>query len=78
MCYIVFISHSLHWHYIKTALQENVIKENIHIINISIYTLYIVKLIIGFDILFWANICRFFRRRLSVYALIILLVKTLR
>ena len=26
MCYIVFISHSLHWHYIKTALQEYVIK----------------------------------------------------
>ena len=25
MCYIVFISHSLHWHYIKTALQEYVI-----------------------------------------------------
>ena len=28
MCYIVFISHSLHWRYIiKTALQEYVIKE---------------------------------------------------
>ena len=26
MCYIVFISHSLHWRYIKTALQECVIK----------------------------------------------------
>ena len=25
MCYIVFISHSLHWRYIKTALQEHVI-----------------------------------------------------
>ena len=25
MCYIVFISHSLHWRYIKTALQEYVI-----------------------------------------------------
>ena len=31
MCYIVFISHSLHWHYIKTALQEYVI--NIFIWN---------------------------------------------
>ena len=28
MCYIVFISHSLHWHYIKTALQEYVINKN--------------------------------------------------
>ena len=26
MCYIVFISHSLHWRYIKIALQEYVIK----------------------------------------------------
>ena len=26
MCYIVFVSHSLHCHYIKTALQEYVIK----------------------------------------------------
>ena len=26
MCYIVFISHSLHWRYIKTALHEYVIK----------------------------------------------------
>ena len=26
MCYIVFVSHSLHWRYIKTALQEYVIK----------------------------------------------------
>ena len=26
MCYIVFISYSLHWRYIKTALQEYVIK----------------------------------------------------
>ena len=25
MCYIVFITHSLHWRYIKTALQEYVI-----------------------------------------------------
>ena len=25
MCNIVFISHSLHWRYIKTALQEYVI-----------------------------------------------------
>ena len=25
MCCIVFISHSLHWHYIKIALQEYVI-----------------------------------------------------
>ena len=25
MCYIVFISHSLYWHYIKIALQEYVI-----------------------------------------------------
>ena len=25
MCYIGFISHTLHWHYIKTALQEYVI-----------------------------------------------------
>ena len=25
MCYIVFIPHSLHWRYIKTALQEYVI-----------------------------------------------------
>ena len=25
ICYIVFISHSLHWHYIKTALHEYVI-----------------------------------------------------
>ena len=24
MCYIVFISYSLHWHYIKIALQEYV------------------------------------------------------
>ena len=24
MCYIVFISHSLHWRYIKIALQEYV------------------------------------------------------
>ena len=29
MCYIVFISQSLHWHYIKIALQEYVIKDNI-------------------------------------------------
>ena len=29
MCYIVYISHSLHWHYIKTALQEYVVNENI-------------------------------------------------
>ena len=25
MCYILFISHSLHWRYIKIALQEYVI-----------------------------------------------------
>ena len=25
MCYIVFITHGLHWRYIKTALQEYVI-----------------------------------------------------
>ena len=29
MCYIVFISHSLHWRYIKTALQEYVIIDDI-------------------------------------------------
>ena len=37
MCYIVFISQSLHWHYIKIALQEYVIKDNIEpsiVINI--------------------------------------------
>ena len=28
ICYIVFISHSLHWRYIKTALQEYVIVMN--------------------------------------------------
>ena len=34
MCYIVFISHSLHWHYIKTALHKYVINSVIvHIIN---------------------------------------------
>ena len=27
MCYIVFISHSLHWRYIKIVLQEYVIKQ---------------------------------------------------
>ena len=27
MWYIVFISHSLHWHYIETTLQEYVIKK---------------------------------------------------
>ena len=26
MCYMVFVSHSLHWQYIKIALQEYVIK----------------------------------------------------
>ena len=26
MCYIVFISYSLHWRYVKIALQEYVIK----------------------------------------------------
>ena len=30
MCYIVFISHSLHWRYVKIALQEYVIKASIH------------------------------------------------
>ena len=30
MCYIVFISHSLHWCYIKTALQEYVMNLMIH------------------------------------------------
>ena len=29
MCYIVFITHSLDWRYIKTALQEYVISEDI-------------------------------------------------
>ena len=28
MCYIVFISYSLHWRYIKIALQEYVIMQN--------------------------------------------------
>ena len=28
MCYIAFIGHSLHWHYINTALQEYVIMLN--------------------------------------------------
>ena len=32
MCYIVFISHSLHWRYIKIALQEYVM-----ICNTTIY-----------------------------------------
>ena len=30
MCYIVFISHSLHWRYIKAALQEYVITKLIN------------------------------------------------
>ena len=37
-------------------------RKKIHIINISNYTLYIVKLVIGFDTLFWANFCRFSER----------------
>ena len=40
MCYIVFIGHSLHWHYIKIALRKYVInnvisgKLNLHLIDI--------------------------------------------
>ena len=33
MCYIVFISHSLHWLYIKIALQEYVIILDIYCQN---------------------------------------------
>ena len=39
MCYIVFISHSLHWRYIKIALQE-------YVINIFIIILYIIIIIL--------------------------------
>ena len=37
-------------------------KKKIHIINISNYTLYMVKLVIRFDTLFWSNFCRFSER----------------
>ena len=38
MCYIVFISHSLHWRYIKIALQEYVIKRLIAALVTSKFT----------------------------------------
>ena len=42
MCYIVFISHSLHWRYIKTALQDYVIT------NIIVTSLCITDMLTGF------------------------------
>ena len=37
-------------------------KSKIHVINMSNCTLYIVKFLIGFDTLFWTDICRFSER----------------
>ena len=55
-----------HFHYnrLKGSIKSvnKSIKEKIHIINISNYTLYMVKLVIGFDTLFWASFCRFSER----------------
>ena len=37
MCYIVFISYSLHWYYIEIAMQEYVITISLYCINATKY-----------------------------------------
>ena len=59
MCYIVFISHSLHWRYIKIALQEYVIKEvsSCHLLIDMKYTLVkFLKYVIGSSLVYIVKI----------------------
>ena len=48
MCYIVLISHSLHWRYIKTAFQEYVIKKNRTYVDQSLIAISACLFSIGF------------------------------
>ena len=45
MCYIVFISHSLHWRYIKTALQAYVINFSIEGVKMKFITFLKIKIL---------------------------------
>ena len=45
MCYIAFISHTLHWHCIKIALQEYVIKCFVTNIRCDVKTMFYIVFI---------------------------------